>query len=76
MGMSIEDFEKQALALPIKERAVLATCLIQSLDDTGDPETERLWAEEAGRRYSEYKAGRIPARGIDSALESARASLK
>jgi len=76
MGMSIEDFEKQALALPIKERALLATCLIQSLDDIDDPEAERLWAEEAGRRYSEYKAGRIPARDIHDALEDARAALK
>lgn len=76
MGMSIEEFEKQALALPIRERALLATCLIQSLDDIDDPEAERLWAEEAGRRYSEYKAGRIPARDINDALEDARADLK
>jgi putative addiction module component (TIGR02574 family) len=49
---------KSALSLKLDDRAVLAERLLASLDDLGEEEAERLWAEEAQRRLEEYHAGR------------------
>ena len=47
---------REALALEPNERAQLAEMLWDSLDAT-DPETDRLWVEEANRRLAAYQAG-------------------
>jgi putative addiction module component (TIGR02574 family) len=49
---------KSALSLDLKDRAALAERLLASLDDLGEEEAERVWAEEARRRREEYRAGR------------------
>jgi Arc/MetJ-type ribon-helix-helix transcriptional regulator len=49
---------KSALSLDLNDRAALAERLLASLDDLGEEEAERLWAEEARRRREEYRAGR------------------
>jgi Arc/MetJ-type ribon-helix-helix transcriptional regulator len=49
---------KSALSLDLKDRAALAERLLASLDELGEEEAERLWAEEAQRRLEEYRAGR------------------
>jgi len=76
MVADLKEFEKRALQLSLRERALLAEHLIASLDKTDDAETEQLWIEEAERRYREYKAGRISARPAEDALRDARASLE
>ncbi|MBZ5560790.1 MAG: addiction module protein [Acidobacteriia bacterium] len=50
---------KNALSLDVDDRAALAERLLASLDDLGEQEAERLWAEEARRRLEEYRAGRV-----------------
>jgi putative addiction module component (TIGR02574 family) len=62
MASVLSDIEKQALKLPASERARLAQRLLASLDETDAAENERLWVEEAERRYQEYKKGRIASR--------------
>jgi len=62
MCPTLSEIEEQALKLPSSERAVLAHRLIASLDETDEAEIERLWVEEAERRYQEYKKGRISSR--------------
>ncbi len=49
---------KSALSLKLDDRAALAEKLLASLDDLGEEEAERLWAQEAQRRLDEYHAGR------------------
>jgi putative addiction module component (TIGR02574 family) len=49
---------KNALSLKLDDRAALAEKLLASLDDLGEEEAERLWAQEAQRRLDEYHAGR------------------
>jgi putative addiction module component (TIGR02574 family) len=49
---------KSALSLKLDDRAALAERLLASLDDLGEEEAERVWAEEAQRRLEEYRAGR------------------
>ena len=49
---------KSALSLKLEDRAALAERLLASLDDLGEEEAERVWAQEAQRRLEEYRAGR------------------
>jgi putative addiction module component (TIGR02574 family) len=48
---------KNALALGVEDRAVLAERLFASLDDLEEAEAERLWAAEAQRRLDGYREG-------------------
>ncbi len=48
---------KNALALGIEDRAVLAEKVFASLDDLDEAEAERLWAAEALRRLDGYRGG-------------------
>ena len=59
MSPTLKTFEAKALQLPVKDRALLATHLIVSLDTLDPDENEQLWVKEAAHRYKEYKAGRI-----------------
>jgi putative addiction module component (TIGR02574 family) len=75
MVKSLKEFEAEALKLPSKERAILAEHLIESLDSIDNAENERLWVEEAERRFQEFKKGNVPARPVEDALRDAKASL-
>ena len=59
MARKIKEITSEALRLSIAERAELAKQLLESLDNISEKENEHLWAQEAERRYSEYKAGRV-----------------
>ena len=76
MSPNLKQCEARALKLPPHERATLAEHLIASLDDLADAENERLWIEEADRRYREHKKGNIAARSAKDVLRDARASLR
>ena len=51
--MSFLAIEKEALELPIQERAKLAQRLLESLDDVSAAEAEQLWLDVAARRAEE-----------------------
>lgn len=76
MSPDLRQCQTQALKLPPRERAVLAEHLIASLDPLDDAEIERLWLEEAERRYREYKKGNISARPASDVLADARSAIK
>ena len=76
MSPELKEFETQALKLESQDRAILAEHLIASLDDLDIAENERLWLEEADRRYREYKKGTITARSAEDVLREARAALQ
>ncbi|HYK03477.1 MAG TPA: addiction module protein [Thermoanaerobaculia bacterium] len=59
MSRDVKDIVAEALDLPLTSRAELASQLLDSLDNLSDEENDQLWAEEAERRYAEYKAGNI-----------------
>jgi putative addiction module component (TIGR02574 family) len=75
MVSKIKEIEEEALRLPSHERARLAEHLINSLDEKEDPEAEKLWIEEAERRYREYKEGKVKAKQSDLVLKEARSKL-
>ncbi len=71
--MSLEELETEIKKLTLKERAVLAKWLVETLDDLSESEIEGLWAEEAERRLDELEEGletEIPAEEV---LRRARA---
>jgi putative addiction module component (TIGR02574 family) len=57
MERTLEELASEALRLNIESRAALAKRLLDSLDDLEPAECERLWVEEAARRYQQLKAG-------------------
>jgi putative addiction module component (TIGR02574 family) len=61
MSRNLKDLAAEALELPLTARAELASQLLDSLDHISEEESDQLWAQEAERRYSEYKAGNIEA---------------
>ncbi len=76
MPLRIKKLEEEALRLPFRERAQLAEHLIQSLDEEEEPEAERLWIEEAERRYREYKEGKVKTKLADLVFKEARSKIK
>jgi len=62
--MNLEKVRREALSLPVQERAKLAEQLLSSLDALSEAEVEELWFQEAARRATEMDQGlskRIPA---------------
>ena len=76
MSPDLKECEAQALRLVAEERAALAERLIASLDALDDSENERLWLEEAERRYQEYGKGNIRTRAAEDVLRDARSAIK
>ncbi|MBL8027626.1 MAG: addiction module protein [Fibrobacteres bacterium] len=73
---TLKQCETQAMKLEYKERAVLAEHLIASLDDLNEKDHLDACVNEADRRYSAFKKGKISARDSRSVLHNAYASLK
>jgi len=57
--MEAGELLKHALTLPDRERAELASSLIDSLDPTVDADAEMAWQEEIARRLEEVESGRV-----------------
>jgi len=76
MNANFEELEKRVRALSLKEKAELARILIEDLDADVDPDAERLWLEEAQRRYDTYRAGQLAAEPGDEVMSRVRDRLK
>ncbi|HET8773032.1 MAG TPA: addiction module protein [Thermoanaerobaculia bacterium] len=57
MERKLEEIATEALQLSVESRAALAKRLLDSLDELAPDEYERMWVEEAARRYQQLKAG-------------------
>ena len=75
MLTDIKTVEAQALTLPVAQRALLAQHLSGRLDDVDEQENERLWLEEAERRFKAYKAGTLSSRDAFDAIAEMRRNL-
>ncbi len=76
MSRDLNDIAAEILELPLTARAELATRLLDSLDDLSEDEYDQLWAQEAERRYAEYKAGRVEAVPAEEVFARLRARKK
>lgn len=76
MSTHFDELERQARALPLKEKAALARLLIDELDTSADPDAERLWIIEAQSRYEAFLNGELEALPGDDVMNRARSHLK
>jgi putative addiction module component (TIGR02574 family) len=57
--MSAATIEKEALALPVGDRARLAEKLLESLDNEASSPLSEAWEEEIERRREEVRQGKV-----------------
>lgn len=74
--MSLQEIEAEVMKLNLRARAELAKKILSSLDELTEEENERLWAEEAYRRFQEMESGQVKGRPAENVLRDARARLK
>lgn len=58
MSTTADELVSEIRALPDAEKIRLLDAILSDLHKP-DPEMERIWAEEAGKRWAAYKAGSI-----------------
>ena len=58
MAKRIEKLAAEIQALPDTEKLQLVDVILQDLDKP-DPEIDRVWAEEARKRWAAYKTGKV-----------------
>ncbi len=75
MGKALADKEKDVFALPDRDRAKPAPDLIETLNKKEDENVEKIWLDEAEKRYEEYKKGKIKAIPAKEAFQEARNRL-
>lgn len=71
--MSQIEVEQAALQLPIKDRAVLAQKLLESLEQPSEAELEALWSEEVVKRIKRAERGESKLIPFTEALAQAKA---
>ena len=75
MNATAEKITGQAMALPVKERDILAHKLITSLDPQRDAEAKAEWEEVIDRRSREMEEGRVSSRSEEEMIGEIRAKL-
>jgi putative addiction module component (TIGR02574 family) len=69
MARKLNEIAKDAMELPLRERALLVEHLLATLDKGEDVDAEEMWLEEAEKRYQNYRAGKIRAKPADKVFE-------
>ena len=75
MPMSAQKIESEALNLDFQSRAKLAGKLLMSLNEPSESEVERMWLDEAERRLTEYRAGKVQGVPANEVFQRAIAEL-
>lgn len=70
------ELESRALKLPRRERARLAQRLITSLDSKVDVDVDKLWLQEAERRFGELKSRKAAGIPAERVIRKARSTLR
>jgi len=76
MSANSEEILREALALPVPERAELVEHLLASLQTPPDPRIDELWAREAEDRLDAYDRGElkaVPAEEVFNRIKERRA---
>lgn len=74
--MDFKALEREALSLPVSERARLAHELLESLDTLSEPDLERMWLDEAERRAEQLDQGVVQLVPGEVVSQKAHALLK
>jgi putative addiction module component (TIGR02574 family) len=75
MTQEAQELLKKALALPDKDRADLASSLIESLDAVVDEDAEAVWQEEIARRLEDVRSGKVKTIAWDDVQQKGRTLL-
>ena len=75
MARTLAELEQEVLQLDLKEKAALARYILDDLDTVADDNAEKLWLEEAQRRYQAYVAGESKAKPAQEVFDNARRRL-
>ncbi len=73
--MTMKLMEK-ILALPTDEKVALAQQVWDSVEHFVNPEIEKVWLDEAEKRWREIEQGRVQCISAEKVMKKARASLK
>ena len=73
MAKSLDKLAKEIHELPDIEKLQLVDTILTDLDKP-DAEIDRVWAEEARKRWAAYKAGKVPTISYESVMAKHRRS--
>ncbi len=73
MAKSVGKIAEEVRELPATEKLRLVDTILSDLDKP-DPEIDRVWAEEARKRWAAYKAGKVPTVSYESVMAKHRQS--
>ena len=73
MAKSVDKIAQEIRELPDVEKLRLVDAILTDLDKP-DPEIDRVWAEEARKRWAAYKAGKVPTVSYESVMAKHRES--
>ena len=76
MPTTVEQIAIDILELPEPDRAFLAHCLIQSLDNQIDSAAESLWMEEIIKRSTEIRNKSVHCRPMGDVISDIKRKLK
>jgi len=73
MAKSVDKIAQEIRELPDIEKLRLVDAILTDLDKP-DPEIDKVWADEARKRWAAYKAGKVPTVSYESVMAKHRRS--
>jgi putative addiction module component (TIGR02574 family) len=67
MSHEASDLLKNALSLPVSDRAEIASSLIESLDEADDVSVQAAWEAEILRRMEDLDSGKVKPVSLEEA---------
>lgn len=71
MAKNVDEISEDIRKLSDVEKLRLVDTILSDLDKP-DPEIDRVWADEARKRWSAYKAGKVPTVSYKSVMAKYR----
>jgi putative addiction module component (TIGR02574 family) len=72
MGTITGELAEKIKSLPDTEKIELVDSILMQLDKP-DPEIDRIWADEARKRWMAYKAGKVETVSYEQVMDKHRA---
>ena len=73
MSKSLDKLAEEIRVLPDIEKLELVDTILKDLNQP-DPDIDRIWADEARKRWEAYKEGRVPTVSYDAMMAKHRRS--
>ena len=71
MAKNVDEITEEIRKLSDVEKLRLVDTILSDLDKP-DPEIDRVWADESGKRWASYKAGKVPTVSYESVMAKHR----